>query len=336
MIRNRIVAVCLVAALALGFCACDEFVTTLSTSNTDVVLPLVEIDIGLALPLTGEHASAYGFSMQRGFHLARNEITFSLENPVWITFITEDDMSTIDGAVNAYQHLVDAGVPAIVGTAISTQAKQAFPIAQENGVVAFSSVSTAAGLSSIGDYIFRAGLATDKINPAGVKVTHANLGYERVALIYNHADVFSTASNADVNAALMELGVEVATTQTFQTGYTDLSAQLTAIMESNPDALFVSALASQVVTTMTQGREMGLTAQYIVPELSMNEVAMAGGAAEGAITLTGWSIESSSTRGWSVVSQPVNRLNAATMNSTASAMSTDNFMRRSQVSKLCI
>ena len=102
-------------------------------------------------------------------------------------------------------------MPAIVGTAISTQAKQAFPIAQENGVVAFSSVSTAAGLSSIGDYIFRAGLATDKMNPAGVKVTHANLGYERVALIYNHADVFSTARNADVNAALMELGVEVAT-----------------------------------------------------------------------------------------------------------------------------
>lgn len=59
-------------------------------------------------------------------------------------------------------------MPAIVGTAISTQAKQAFPIAQENGVVAFSSVSTAAGLSSIGDYIFRAGLATDKMNPAGV------------------------------------------------------------------------------------------------------------------------------------------------------------------------
>ena len=53
--------------------------------------------------------------MQRGFHLARNEINFSLENPVWITFITEDDMSTADGAVNAYQHLVDAGVPAIVG-----------------------------------------------------------------------------------------------------------------------------------------------------------------------------------------------------------------------------
>ena len=226
--------------------------------------------------------------MQRGFHLARNEINFSLENPVWITFITEDDMSTVDGVVNAYQHLVDAGVPAIVGTAISTQAKQAFPIAQENGVVAFSSVSTAAGLSSIGDYIFRAGLATDKMNPAGVKVTHAKLGYERVALIYDDADVYSTASNADVNAALMELGVEVATTQTFQTGDTDLSAQLTAIMESNPDSLFVSALASQVVTIMTQGREMGLTAQYIVPELSMNEVAIAGGAAEGAITFTGW------------------------------------------------
>ena len=79
----------------------------------------------------------------------------------------------------AVQTLVDQGVPAIVGIGISTHLEQAFPIAQENGVVAFSPISSAAGLSSLGDYIFRAGLAVDILNPVGLRTTQAQLGYTK-------------------------------------------------------------------------------------------------------------------------------------------------------------
>ena len=297
MISTRITQFAIAAvvmSLVVGLCGCDQLVDILVSpdENKDVPTPdgPISMDIGIVVGLTGEYAIPYGLSMQRGFNLVRDEIdnTDPETLPVRLNFIVEDDMSTVDGAVAAVERLVGAGVPAIVGLTLSAHVAQAFPIAQDNQVVAFSPLSSAAGLSSIGDYIFRSALAVDKMNPAGVKITHAQLGYERVAMIYDHADLYSNSSNEHLAIALADLGVEVATTQTFQTGDTDFTTQLTSIMETNPDALFISGLAPEIMKVMVQGREAGVTSQYIIPELSMTEVDMVGEAAEGAITFTSW------------------------------------------------
>ncbi|MDE0042742.1 MAG: ABC transporter substrate-binding protein [Candidatus Poribacteria bacterium] len=297
---------CAMVAWVIGFtvliCGCDQLTSIIfapdewkddpdewKDDGIDVLYEPFTVNIGLSLPMTGVHAVSFGQSMQRGFNLARDEINNSQLNPVRLNFIVEDDMSTVAGTVGAVQRLIQASVPAIVGMPISTHAKQAFPIAQEHQVVAFSSVSAAAGLSSIGDYIFRAALATDKLNPAGVRTTHAKLRYERVAMLYDHADVFSTSSNEQLTVALEELGVEVAITQTFQTGDADFSPQFTKIRESNPDALFVSSVASDLAKIMVQGRENEIAAPYIIPGLAMNQVQLAGAAAEGTITFHSWS-----------------------------------------------
>ena len=284
-----------VIGLIAGLCGCDiaDIVNILDDEQDDGVdIDFLEqpipMDIGLVLPVTGEYAAPYGQSMERGFLLARDEINASRLSPFTINFVVEDDMSTAEGMVAAFERLVVAEISAIVGIVISTHAEQAFPIGQANQIVTFSSVSSAAGLSSIGDYIFRAALATDRMSPAGVNATHAVLGYERAAMIYDDADVWSTSSNWHLTAALLDLGVEVTATETFQTGDTDFKPQLTAIMELNPDALFISALSEEVVNVMRQGREIGIESQYIAPELGMNEIDLAGAAAEGVITFTSW------------------------------------------------
>ena len=297
MISTRITQLAMAAvvmSLVVGLCGCDQLADILVLPDEDKDIPApdkpVSMDIGIVVGLTGEYAMPYGLSMQRGFNLVRDEINDTDPDilPVRLNFIVEDDMSTVDGAVAAVERLIEAGVPAIVGITLSAHVAKAFPIAEENQVVAFSPLSSAAGLSSIGDYIFRAALAVDKMNPAGVKITHAQLGYERVAMIYDDADLYSNSSNEHLAIALEDLGVEVTTTQTFQTGDTDFSAQLTSIMEANPDALFISGLAPEIMKVMVQGREAGVTSQYIIPELSMTEVDMVGEAAEGAITFTSW------------------------------------------------
>ena len=142
-----------IIGLAIGLSGCERMV---SMMPDDEMPPMEEtpsvmdegISIGVVVALTGQHAEPYGLPMQRGFELAREEI--NALGAANLTFITEDDQSTVEGAMAAVQRLVDQGVPAMVGIAISTQLKDAFPIAQENGVVGFSSVSSAAGLSSIG------------------------------------------------------------------------------------------------------------------------------------------------------------------------------------------
>ena len=250
-----------------------------------------EIIIGLDLALTGKYADPYGLPMQRGFELAREELN-QLGGPQF-TFIIEDDQSTVDGAVAAFKKLIHQhGVSIIAGLAVSRLGAQAFPIAQENGVVCLSPVSSAAGLSAIGEFVFRISLATDVQTPIGLRITQEKLGYQKVALIYDDADVYSTSSNEELEKFLAASGVEILITETFQGGDTDFSAQLTRIMETNPDALFISALSIEIAGILTQRRAIGMpdSVRFIVPDLTGDEVATAGDAAEGAIAFIGWTL----------------------------------------------
>ncbi len=119
-----------IVALTVGFFNCK------TSDNKKNQIMNGDVPIGVVVALTGRHAKSYGFSMQRGFELAREEI--NNRGDIKLTFITVDDQSTPEGAKDAVQHLVDQGVSAIVGLAISTHLKAAAPIAQEGKVIAFS------------------------------------------------------------------------------------------------------------------------------------------------------------------------------------------------------
>ena len=288
---THVSSVVLILGLVAGLCGCDQFISLLSTDNEeDIIWTPIEFDLGLSLPLTGTTTASTGLSMQRGFNLARDEIN-ALNSPVRINFILKDDGGTAEGAVSAVERLANAGVTAILGIAYSNQARQAFPIAEANGVIAISPLSAAAGLSGIGEYTFRTALAVDIKNTAGVRATHAQLGYERAAVIYNDAEFYSISSKEYMTAPLGDLGIDVVTTQTYQTGDTDLTAQLTEIARLNPDVLFIPTLASEAVDIMVQGRQVGIRSRYILSALGMEEIEVAGDAAEGAITFGSWSGE---------------------------------------------
>ena len=276
-----------IIALVVGLFGCGESLDD-SPQTTGIT---GEIRIGVVLALTGQFADEIGKPMQNGFELARTEINSSGQlGDAIITFITEDDRS--ESAIEAFNKLIhEDGVSVITGLAVSTQAKDAFLIAQENRVVAFSPVSSAPGLSAIGDFIFRASLTVDELNSNGVKITQEKLGYKRAATIYDETDLFAANSNEAFMDALVENGVEILTTQTIQTGDTDFSVQLTRIQETDPDAIFCTALPKEIPLILKQSRDLGISVSvpFIIPQLSQALVQGAGPAAEGAIALIAWS-----------------------------------------------
>ena len=279
-----------IVALIAGFSACDQaqqlFLPAPPTEGLSG-----EIPIGVVVALTGRFADEIGIPMHIGFELAREEINNSgMLGGAKITFITEDDQS--ESSVEAFNKLIHQdGVSAITGLAISGQAIHSFPIAQENGVVCFSSVSSASGLSAIGDFIFRAGLTIDILNPSGVRITQEKLGYTTAATLYDESDLYSTSSHEGFQAALAENGVAVVATETFQSGDTDFTAQLTRIRDANPEAIFISTLPPEMPLILSQGRELGIpdSVPFILPEIAIEQVRTAGDAAEGVITFIGWS-----------------------------------------------
>ncbi len=244
------------------------------------------ISVGLVVSQTGR-LSAVGQAFISGFEMAREEVE-SQPGGASLRFIIEDDQSTIEGGKAAYNKLIhEDGVPAILGVFSSTIVREVFPIAQENGVVAISPTSAARGLSAIGDFVFRVSLTVDALIPSSVKLTREKLGYERVATMFESGDVFSQSSDEVLKSAFSENGVEVLTTETFETGDMDFSAQFSRIVALNPDAIFVSALPAGRIQALIDGRQHGIP--ILIPGLTIDEVDRAGEAAEGAISFTSWS-----------------------------------------------
>ena len=276
--------------LIVGLCACDQTGQLLRPGTPETEPPDEAIPVGVVLSMTGRYAASSGDSIRHGLELALEETNRSQRNSRQIRFITVDDQSTIEGAIKAYNRLIQDGVPAILGPATSSQTEAAYPVAQAHGVVAMSPTSTARGLSALGDYLFRAALTTDVVIPSGIETTHAKLGYQTAATLYDDTDVFSTDSDLAVRETLAAKGVEILITETFREGDTDFTAQLTRIKEMNPDVIFVSAQAPEKPGILTQGRQVGIPASvpFIVRTLTMSNVEASGDAAEGAITFVGW------------------------------------------------
>ena len=280
-----------IVLLMVGLSACDQIGQLLLPATPQMEELSGEILIGVVLPVTGRLSSAFGMPMGTGFELALEDINNSQLGGRSIKFIIEDDQSTVEGAVEAFNKLIQQdGVPVILGPATSSQTKVVFPIAQENQVVAFSPTSAARGLSATGDFVFRAALTTDVLIPSGIETTSAKLGYKTAATMYDESDVFSTDSDEAVREALAATGVEVLITETFQGGDTDFTAQLARIRDVSPDVIFISALSPEKPGILMQGRQLGIpdSVPFVIRTLTIGDVQAAGDAAEGAITFVGW------------------------------------------------
>ena len=294
---NHIKKICLVAvsaALIFGLYGCDELVSILSEGEAPPPLP-DELLIGLVMPQSGAYVDGPDdpdiIRNLNGFYMARDEINNAQLTPPRIRFILEDNKSTPAGAIAAYNKLIhEDGVVALLGPATSTLTEIAFPVAEENQIVAIAPTSASEGLSALGDFVFRVNLTVEKLIPHGVRVTQDKLGYQRVALIVDTLDAFSRSANQVYTETLAEIGVELLTTETFSTLDEDLRPQLTRIRDLEPGAVLVAANSFDQPAILMQGREVGIPddVPFIVPLMSLGEVQQAGTAAEGAITFTAW------------------------------------------------
>lgn len=256
-----------------------------------------EIPIGAVWSLTGA-AAIYGPSQKNAAELAVEEINKSgFLGRATLKLITEDDRSTKEGAIAAFEKLINQDkVVAILGPTLSNSAKAADPIAQEKKVVVQGVSNTAGGIVEMGDFVFRDSLPEAAVIPNTIKATKDKLGYTKVAVMYGDDDAFTKGGYDVFKKTLEDNGVEILTTETFKKGDTDYSAQLTKIKGLNPEAIVVSALAEEAAGIMTQGRQLGIpdTVPFIggngfnSPKLAQ----LAGPAAEGAISGAAWFIGS--------------------------------------------
>lgn len=291
-IRNiiRIASAFVIIVLIANFSACDQVQQLLRPGSPQMDGLGGEISIGLVYPVTGRLASV-GMEMGRGFELAHEEINNSQLGDTKLRFIIEDSRGDPEGAAEAFNKLIQQdGVSVILGPGTSSAAEAAFPIAQQNRVVAISATAAARGLSEIGDFAFRTILTTDVLITSGIAATQAKLGYQNAAIVYDETDLFSADGAEVMRDALTANGVEILATETFQSGDTNFSEQLTRINDLNPDVIFVSALPPDKPEILIQADKIGIpdSVTFIINTLTTADVRAAGISAEGTIAFASW------------------------------------------------
>ncbi|MDP5183667.1 ABC transporter substrate-binding protein [Blastococcus sp. BMG 814] len=250
-----------------------------------------EVPLGAVLSLTGAAAS-YGESQQRGLELAAAEL--AEQGGVTYDLTIEDDQTDPRQAITLFDEFVNDGVSLIIGPTLSNAAVQADPIAQDAGVPVLGISNTAAGVTEIGDYIFRDSLTEQAVIPQTIAQATEQFGLENVVVMYSNDDAFTESGYEAFAAALEEEGVEISETITFSKSDTDFRALLTQAQESDPDALVVSALIEAAVPLVTQARELGIDVPIIGGNGFNNPTLMAdaGEAAEGVVVGAAWNSSS--------------------------------------------
>ena len=163
-----------------------------------------EVPIGAVLSLTGAAAS-YGESQQRGLELAAQELAD--KGGVTYDLTIEDDQTDPRQGITLFDQFVSDDVSLIIGPTLSNAAVQSDPIAQEAGVPVLGISNTAAGITDIGDYIFRDSLTEQAVIPQTVATATEQFGLENVVVMYSNDDAFTECWYEAFERALQYDGV---------------------------------------------------------------------------------------------------------------------------------
>ena len=247
MFRGSILAASLLLGTALS----------LGAGAAHAQAPGGDVPVGSVEILTGPN-SAYGISIKNGLQLALTEINEKgVLNGRKIVLTIEDSAGNKDQALNAARKLIGRDkVVAIIGPTLSNEMFAVGPVAQERRVPILGTSTTAAGITAIGDYVFRTSLPESDVIPVTLAKAKAR-GVHTIALMYANDDAFSKSGFDTMKEAAEKAGLQVVAIESFGSKDTDFSAQLTKIKGLHPDAIGLSALTEPVSGVLLQARQLG-------------------------------------------------------------------------------
>lgn len=218
-----------------------------------------EIVIGHYASMTGAEAT-FGQSTDKGIKIAVDEINAAGGvNGKKVRVITYDDKGEAREAGSAVTRLVSSdGVVAVLGEVASGLSLVGGPVCQENGIPMVSPSSTNEKVTQVGDMIFRVCFVDDFQGLVCAKFARDNLKATKAAVLYDQVAPYAVGLNEAFSKAFKELGGEIVSTQTYQKGDPDFSAQLTKIRAANPQVIFIPGYYTDVGNIALQARNLGV------------------------------------------------------------------------------
>ncbi|MEJ1978462.1 MAG: ABC transporter substrate-binding protein [Acetobacteraceae bacterium] len=276
MFRRQFAALAALLAMA-GVAAAQETV------------PLGAIEI-----LSGPNA-AYGTAIRDGLELALDDVNQKgVLGGKKIVLSVEDSAGNKDQAINAARVLIGRDkVIGIIGPTLSNEMFAVGPVANARHIPIVGTSTTAAGVTAIGDYVFRTSLPESDVIPVTLKWA-SDHGLKTIALMYANDDAFSKSGFDVMKAAAEKGGFDIVDIESFGSKDSDFSAQLTKIKSLHPDGIGISALVEPTSGVLLAARQLGFgTETMFVGGNGSNSPKLgeiAGAAADGLIVGSPWFI----------------------------------------------
>ena len=236
--------------VAGSFLACDKGGST--------------FNLGGVAPVTGE-AATFGLASHNGMDLAVGEWNAKggvLGKQIKLSF-ADDKGDPAEGATVFTKLIEQDKVSAIVGTVMSKVSLAGAPICQNAKVPMISPTSTNPKVTQVGDYIFRACFIDPFQGTVGAKFAIEDLKSKKAACLFDVGNDYTKGLAEFFKAKYTAMGGELTGFEGHATGTTDFKAQLTKILATKPDVLYVSDYYNDVALIAKQARELGFKGPLI-------------------------------------------------------------------------
>jgi branched-chain amino acid transport system substrate-binding protein len=220
-----------------------------------------QINIGFDIPLTGDNPDVGASSKNAAEMYLKNTPTIDVGGKTYaLNFIYEDNEYKAESAVKAMTKLITVdNVLGVVGPQSSSQAVPAGEVANNYATPMISPWSTNPNTTLNRPYVFRGCFLDPFQGPVLANFATEELGAKKAAVLFDIAADYPKGLAEFFKAAFEEIhgAGSVVAFESFTTGDKDFSAQLTNIVASGADVLFVPQYYSEVPLVVMGAKEMG-------------------------------------------------------------------------------
>ncbi|HYF83833.1 MAG TPA: ABC transporter substrate-binding protein [Clostridia bacterium] len=282
--------ICLVLALVFMFTF-----TGCANNAATTAAPTEEIKMGFYAPLTGP-TSLIGIPLQEGARLAVDEINEQGGiNGKKIKLVEYDDKASAETAVKVVTRLIQEDkVNVILGSLVSGNILATANLVEKAGIPEVGTGTSPKWTAQGYKYIFRGNAHSGWYNGALIEAMK-KMGVKKLALLSSSTE-YAKGGSDNLLKALKEDGtIEVILHENFQGGDTDFTGQMTKMISSGADAMFLYASAEDMGMQMKQFRQLGWKGFVFGPEgfNTPDIVKVAGESADGAVFSCGYVIPES-------------------------------------------
>lgn len=218
--------------------------------------------IGGIGPMTGA-AAVYGNAVMNSIQIAVDEINEAGGiNGFQVEFNPQDDEHDAEKSVNAYNTLKDWGMDVLLGTVTSAPCIAVEAEAANDNMFLLTPSATAVE-SIFGENAFRVCFADPAQGTASAKYIGENKLAEKVAVIYDSSDVYSSGIYGAFQAEAQNQPFEIVAAEAFTAdSKTDFSVQLQKAKDAGADMVFVPFYYNEIALVLKQASDMGFAPKW--------------------------------------------------------------------------